>query len=96
MKEKVHEDGTKAAKILLMKYYAKWNDCILQIRLWQIERQQSINHFGCCILGNLSGDWLRPFLNEVLATFVGKRARDTLPAPFWKWVSTERQRFLVV
>jgi len=31
---------------------------------------------------------------NVLATFIGKRERDTLPAPFWKWVSMEHEEFL--
>jgi len=91
MKEKVHEDYTKVAKSPLLIYYAKWNDRILQIRLWQNERQQSMNDFWICIVGNLGGDWLRPFLNEVLAVFMGQGESDTLPATFWKWVSTERQ-----
>jgi len=40
MKEKVYEDGTKAAKTPLMIYYAKIYDNILWIRARQNERQQ--------------------------------------------------------
>jgi len=96
MKEKVYEDGTKAAKIPLMIYYAKINDNILRIRPWQNERQQSVNDFWSCIIGNLLGDQLRPFINGVLASFMRKRVSLMLPAPFWNWASTERQRFLVM
>jgi len=46
MKEKVHEDGTKAAKTPIMTYYAKLNDNILRIHPWQNECQQSVNDFG--------------------------------------------------
>jgi len=31
--------------------------------------QQSMNDFLLCFLGNLSGNWLKPSINEVLATF---------------------------
>jgi len=46
------------------------------------ERQQSINDVWCCILANLSGDWLQTFINELLPTFIGKGDSDMLPAPF--------------
>jgi hypothetical protein len=58
MKEKVYEDGTKAAKIATMLYYAKLNDNILSICPGQIEHQRSVNDFWSCIIGNLSGIWL--------------------------------------
>jgi len=45
-----------------------------------------------CILGNLSGDWLQPFINEVLAVFWVKNNSNMLPAPSWKWTSTEHQQ----
>jgi len=59
------------------------------------ERQWSINDFLSCTLVNLSGDWLQPVINGVLATSRGKRGSNTLPAPAWKWVSTEHEQFLV-
>jgi len=96
MKKKAHEDGMKADKTPSMIYYAKLSSKIWWIQPWQDQRQRSINNFSSCLLRNLSGDWLKPFLNEVLATFIGKRASDMLPAPFWKWASTERQQFLVL
>ena len=43
MKEKLHEDGTKAAKTSLKTYLAKLNDTILWIRPWQKARQRSVN-----------------------------------------------------
>jgi len=59
------------------------------------ERQWSVNDFWSCILGNQSGDWLRTVINGVLATFIGKRGSDRLPAPSSKSTSTEHQRFHV-
>jgi len=94
MKEKVHEDGTKAAKTPLMIFQAKLNDTILWICPWQNERQWSVSDFWSCIIGNLRGDLLRPFINVVLAGFSGKRESHMLPAPFWIWASMERLRFL--
>jgi len=82
MKEKVHEDGTMAAKTPLMIYQVKLNDSMLWIRAWQNEHQRSVNNFCSCIIGNLHRDWLRPFINVVLAGIIGKRATLTLPAPF--------------
>jgi len=67
MKEKVYEDGTKAAKTPLMIYYVKINDNILWIHLWQNERQQTVNDWWSCIIGKLLGERLRPFINAVLA-----------------------------
>jgi len=84
MKEKVHEDGTKAAKPPSMIHYAKLNQNILWICPWQNEGQQSINEFWSCILGNLSGNLLRPFIHELLAGFIAKGESDTLPTPFRK------------
>jgi len=82
MKEKVHEDGTKAAKTPLMIYYAKINGNILWIRPWQNERQQSVNTVWSCIIATLCGDWLQPFINAILAGFIGKSDIHTLPASF--------------
>jgi len=96
MKEKVYEDGTKAAKTLLMIYYAKINDNILWICPWQNERQRSFYNFWSCIVGNLLGDRLRPFINTVLAGFIGNRASLTLTAPFWNRASMEHQQCLVL
>jgi len=72
MKEKVHEDDRKAAKTPSMIYYARLNDNRLWIHPWQYERQRSIKDFWSCILGNLHGDLLWPFITEVLAGFIGK------------------------
>jgi len=83
MKEKVYEDSIKAAKTPLMIYYAKINDNILWIRPWQNKRQWSINDFWSCIVGNLLGNQLRPFINGVLAGFISKRASLMLPTPLW-------------
>jgi len=51
------------------------------------ERQWRVNDFRSCILGNQSGHWLQLVITEILASFIGKSRRDTLPAPSWKWVS---------
>jgi len=82
MKEKVYEDGTKAAKIPLMIYYTKINDNILWIRAWQNEVQWTVNDFWCCIIGSLLGYRLRPFMNAALARYKGNRASITLHASF--------------
>ena len=82
MKEKVHEDGTKAATTPMMIYQAKLNNSILWIIPWQNESQPSVNCFQSCIIGNLHDNWLRLFIDVVLAGFIGKGARLTLPEPF--------------
>jgi len=45
------------------------------------ERQQNVNDLWYCIMGNLSGNWLQTVINEVLASIIGKRGSDMLPAP---------------
>jgi len=60
------------------------------------ESQQRVNDFWSCILGNLSGDWVKTFIYAVKAAFKPKRESDTLPAAFWKWASTERQQCLAL
>jgi len=72
-----------------MIHYAKSNDSMVWIHLWQNERQRSVNDSWSCIMGNLGGDRLQIVINEVLAAFIGKRATEMLPAPAWKWASTE-------
>jgi hypothetical protein len=84
MKEKLHEDGIKAAKTPSMIYCAKLKDNILWIHTWQNKHQRSVNNFRCCINGNFSGDWFSPFLNEISAGFIGKREWHTLSARFCK------------
>jgi len=82
MKQKVHEDGTKGAKTPSMIDYAKLNDNMVWIHKWQNEHQQSINNFCSCIIGNLHGHWLSPFINAVLAHFIRKTESHTLTAQF--------------
>jgi hypothetical protein len=82
MNGKVYEDCTKAAKIPIMLYDANLNGNILWIHLSQKWHQRSVNYNWSCIVGNLSGDWLRPLLNGVLAGLFGKRVSNMLPAPF--------------
>jgi len=74
LKEKVHEDGTKAAKTPLMIYYAKFHDNILWIHPWLDELQRSVNDFWSRIICYLRGDCYRPFMNGVLAGFIGNRS----------------------
>jgi len=62
----------------------------------ETECQPSVNNCWLSILGNLSGDWLRTSINEVVAAIWGINNSDMLPAPFWNWVSMERQRLLVL
>jgi hypothetical protein len=79
-----------------MLYYVKLTDNIVWIPPWQDERQWNVNDFRSCIMGNLGNDWRQQFINEDLAGFTGKTENDTLPAPFWWLVSTERQRIVVL
>jgi len=58
------------------------------------ERQRNINDSWLCILGNLEGKRLQIFINEVLAAFMCKRERETLPASSSKRVSMECQWLL--
>ena len=96
IKEKVHEDNRKADKTPLMIYYTNWNNWILRICLWQNERQPSVNHFWFCKSGNYKVLWSLLYMIKVLASFIRKSESDRFPAPAWKWVSTEGQRFLVL
>jgi len=96
MEEKVHEDGTKTAKTPLMIYYAKLNVNILWWCPWQNEHLWRVNDLWSGIIGILRGNWLQPFLNAVLAGFTDNRESHTLPAPLWKWASTEGQQILVL
>jgi len=60
--------------------YAKSNNCMMWIHPWQNERPRSVNNSCSCILGNLGGDRLQIFKNEVLAAFIGKETvKRTLP-----------------
>ena len=36
------------------------------------ERQQSVNDFGSCIIGNMSGVWLKVSINNDMAALMGK------------------------
>jgi len=39
---------------------------------------------------------MQGFINEVLTAAISKIQRNMLPAPFWKWTSTERQWILAL
>jgi len=71
-KKNVSEKARKTAKTMWMIDYAKLNDCILWIQLWQNECQRSVNNFRSCESGNwkLIPSWL--YIIEVLAAFIGK------------------------
>jgi len=85
MKEKVHEEDRKAAETLWIILYAISNDCTLQIHPWQDEHQQRIYDLWSCILGNQSGNWLRTYLNEVLAACTGKGVNNFRLYNSGKW-----------
>jgi len=61
----------------------------------QNDCQRSVDDFWSCVLGNETANRLQTAINQFLAAFIGKTDCDTLPAPYWKWVSTERQGLLV-
>jgi len=58
IKKIVNKNARKAAKTMWMMDCAKLNDCILQIQPWQNGRQQSVNDFWSCVLGNHTSDRL--------------------------------------
>ena len=81
MKEKVYEDGTKAAKTPLMIYYATINDNILCIHRWQNERSRSVNKFWSCKSGKSKAIWSFLYIIQVLAAFIRKQDNYMLCAP---------------
>jgi len=54
-------------------------------------REWSINDCWLGILGNTGCDRLQTAINQLLAAFIGKRDRETHPAPSRKCASTECQ-----
>jgi len=94
IKERVHENNTKAAKIPLTIYYDKWNNCILQIGAWQIAPPWCVNIFWCWKSGNWNMIWSLWFRIPVLATFMAKITIVDMATIFWKWVSMECEQFL--
>ena len=92
--EKVNENNRKAARTMWMIYYAKSNDCILQICPWQNECQWSVNKSKSCNWGNYKLNWSWLYVIEALAAFIGNNTSDTLHTASWKWASTKHQRFL--
>ena len=60
------------------------------------ERQQRVNNIWYCESANKHAVQYWSYMMDVLASIVGKKKRHTLLAISWSWVSTERQRFLVL
>jgi len=58
------------------------------------ERQQRVNDLRSCKSCNYNVIWSLLSIIDTLAAFIGKKASCTLPAPFWKLASMERQRYL--
>jgi hypothetical protein len=46
--ENIHEEDRTTVKTLYLIISAKVNGCIMRIRLWQNERQRSLNNFSSC------------------------------------------------
>ena len=84
IKQWVHENYRKAAKTPLPINYVKWNDCILQIRPWQIECQQSVNDFWSWKSANWKMIWSLLFIITVLAAYAGKNFIDDIATNSWK------------
>jgi len=59
-------------------------------------RQWSVHNCWSCILCNQRAIQPCQYISIVLATVLGKNAKDNIATTSWKWVSTERQRFLVL
>jgi len=96
IKKKVNENARKAAKTMWMMDCAKLIDHVLYIQPGQNERQRSINDCWSSVLGNHTSNRLYLVIKVFLLAFIGKTDCNTLPAPSWKWASTERQRLLVM
>ena len=52
------------------------------------ERQQSVNNFGSCIIGNMSGAWSKVSINKDMAAFMGRSMRN-IPATSSGTVTTQ-------
>jgi hypothetical protein len=59
-------------------------ECQRSINGESMQHQWSINNFWPYIILTMSGDWLQPFINVVLAGFIGETGSNTLLAPFWE------------
>jgi len=92
MKEKIHEDDRKAAKTPLMIFLARFNDCTLWIHLSQNECQLNVIEVWSWIMGILSGDGLRPFINKELVTSIGKSDIEVVSTQYCKSAWTEGQQ----
>jgi len=96
IKKKVPEDYRKAAKTPLIIHYAKWNDCILQIRKWQTQHLWCISDFWFCKSGNWNIIRCMLFVIKVLAAFMGNTMSNNVSSITWKLVSMEHQQLLVL
>jgi len=71
---------------------AKLNDCILRVQPWQNVRQQSVNDFWSCVLGNHTSDMLYSVIKESLAAFIGKTDCKTK----YRWHSVDALMTLIL
>jgi len=55
---------------------------------------QSTNNYRSCKWSNYNVIWSLLSIIDRLAAFIGRNQSHTLPAPFWKWASMERQWYL--
>ena len=60
------------------------------------ERQLRLNNFHSWVLSNHTAYRSQSIRIDFLAAFIGQTDSNALPAPWWKWPSTERQWFLVM
>jgi len=60
------------------------------------ENHRSVNNCWSCMLGNPWGDRWQTVMDEVMAAVIEQRGTDMLPAPYWRWASTERPRLLAI
>ena len=60
------------------------------------ERQWNLNDFWCCILASLSVALWQWFVYEGMAAFSTETVHDIFVTPSCKWVSTERQQFVIM
>jgi len=72
IKEIVHEDDRKAAKIPLMIYYAKWNECIVLISPREKMGQRSINDCWSCTSCNYKVIWSLLYIIKVSDAYISQ------------------------
>jgi len=95
-----HRAKSSSVRKTTKKFKSWWKLLLMAANVeWTIhwnEGQWSVNDLWLCKYGNYTVIWLLLSMTNVLAAFIDKRDSNTITAPFREWVSTERQRFVVL